>query len=698
MTLTWAPGRLRLEFEGASDDAQTPVRLRALSLDDRASMVTDHAFVDVFTAAEQRERTSQAFVLSAVGQRLRYVDHSAEAERLHIRQRDGRTGLEVTSELRCPAGTDALQWTHTVHNASDVAIVLTAVTSVVLEIADRSDVRLLWAESEWLAENRWDEQSLGDALPELGLAAHGQDGRGRLTRSSHGSWSSGEYLPMGLLVRDDGLSLAWQIETSAGWSWELGQTQASAVLSASGPGDLEHQFAERLAPGRSFTTVPAGLAISENGRDGAFAALTRYRRALRVLRPIDAALPVIYNDYMNTLDGQPSTEALLPLIHAAADAGAEYFCIDAGWFTDATDYWSAIGVWREAPGRFTDGLDGVLDTIRARGMRPGLWLEPEIVGVDSPAASSLPTEAFFHRFGERVIEANRYHLDLRHPAARAHLDESVDRLVDAYGIDYFKLDYNINPGVGTDRDAAGAGAGLLGHTRALRDWLLAAQARHPDVLFENCASGAMRMDYALLSVAHLQSTSDQQDFRLYPAIAAAAPAGVLPEQAANWAYPATSMTDAETVFALVNGLVGRLMLSGFLADLRPSQRDLVHEAVSVQKQWRDRLATSTPLWPLGLPGWSDEIIALALRADEHGDEQPDTLLAVWSRGEARRIRLPGLAPAAVTTVFPVARDDWPATVEGDDLIVDVPAGHSARIFAVQTNSAATASASPRNRD
>lgn len=694
MTLTWTPGRLALEFDGAVADAGTPVRLRSLSIDGGPSAVSDHALVDVYTAAEQHERTSQAFVLSAVGQRLRYLDHTADAERLRLRQHDALTGLEVTSELRCPHGEDALQWTHTVRNTGDSAIVLTAVTSLVMELADRADVRLLWAESEWLAENRWHEQSLSEVLPELGLAAHGQDGRGRFTRSSHGSWSSGEYLPVGLLVREGGPSLAWQVETSAGWSWELGQTQASVVLSVSGPGDLEHQFAERLAPGQSFTTVPAGLAVATGGRDDAFAALTRYRRALRVMRPIDAALPVIYNDYMNTLDGQPSTEALLPLIHAAADAGAEYFCIDAGWFTDATDYWSAIGVWQEAPGRFTGGLAGVIDTIRARGMRPGLWLEPEIVGVDSPA-TGLPAEAFFHRFGERVIEANRLHLDLRHPAARAHLDETVDRLVAAYGVDYFKLDYNINPGVGTDRDAAGAGAGLLGHTRALRDWLLAVQERHPEVLFENCASGAMRMDYALLSVAHVQSTSDQQDFRLYPVIAAAAPAAVLPEQASNWAYPAVSMTDDETAFALVNGLVGRLMLSGFLAELRPAQRELVHEAVAVQKQWRERLATSTPRWPLGLPAWSDDVIALALRADEHGDGQPDTLLAVWSRGAARRIRLPGLAPAAVTTAFPAAHDVWPTTLEGDDLIVDVPAGHSARLFAVQTNSAATESASPQ---
>lgn len=684
MTLTWNPGRLALEFSGASPRQHAPVGLSRLALGDGPSAVRDHPFVDVFTAGEQHGRTSQAFVLSAVGQRLRYVDHTMEAETLRIRQRDAVTGLEVLSELRAPRGADAVQWSHTVRNGGERTVTVTAVSSIVIELADRDDVALLWAESEWLAENRWHEQALREALPELRLGDHGQDGRGRFARSSHGSWSTGEYLPVGVLAHEGGPSLAWQIETSAGWSWELGQTQDSVVLVASGPGDLEHQFAERLEPGAEFTSVPGGLAIATGGRDDAFAALTRYRRALRALRPVDSTLPVIYNDYMNTLDGQPSTAALLPLITAAADAGAEYFCIDAGWFTDAVEYWPAIGVWEEAPNRFTGGLAAVIDTIRVHGMRPGLWLEPEIVGVDSPAALTLPDEAFFQRFGERVIEAQRYHLDLRHPSARAHLDEAIDRLVHEFGIGYLKLDYNINPGVGTDSDAAGAGAGLLGHTRALRDWLLDVQARHPAVLFENCASGAMRMDYALLSVAHLQSTSDQQDFRLYPVIAAAAPAGVLPEQAANWAYPAASMTDEETAFALLGGLAGRMMLSGFLPDLRPRQRDLVREAIVMQKRWRTRLATAVPRWPLGLPGWDDEVIALALCPEGEAGDETEMLLAVWSRGAARRIVLPGLAPASVTGVFPAASETWPVASVGEDLVIDVPAGYAGRAFVVHS--------------
>ncbi|WP_328550368.1 MULTISPECIES: hypothetical protein [unclassified Streptomyces] len=51
---------------------------------------------------------------------------------------------------------------------------------------------------------------------------------------------------------------------------------------------------------------------------------------------------------------------------------------------------------------------------------------------------------------------------------------------------------------------------------------------------ENCSSGGMRWDHALLSRLQLQSTSDQQNLQLYAPIAASAPTAVTPEQGAVW--------------------------------------------------------------------------------------------------------------------------------------------------------------------
>jgi alpha-galactosidase len=45
-------------------------------------------------------------------------------------------------------------------------------------------------------------------------------------------------------------------------------------------------------------------------------------------------LPVIFNDYMNCLMGDPTPEKVETLTTPAAEAGAQYFCIDCGWYAD----------------------------------------------------------------------------------------------------------------------------------------------------------------------------------------------------------------------------------------------------------------------------------------------------------------------------------------------------------------------------
>ncbi|GAA2274260.1 hypothetical protein GCM10009853_030240 [Glycomyces scopariae] len=669
--IEWNSPGLHLRFAYEDD---SPVKLVALSTGPGApSIALPFQIVELTTGARQREHNTQIYRYTVAGVRLRHVDHEADGDELRIRQRDASIGVEVVSRFRAAGG--GLQITQTVHNASTEDIVLTSVTSALVALKGTA-YDLLWGQSEWLGEGRWKQHPLGDVLPDLNLDLHRQDGRGRFKVTSHGSWSSGDVLPTGVLAGAEGPSAAWQVETSAGWHWELSRLREGVVIGVLGPTDIEHRFAERLAPGGEFTSVPAGLAIADGGRDAAFAALSDYRRAIRVRRPVDDRLPVVYNDYMNTLMGDPSTEKLLPLIASAAEAGAEYFCIDAGWFAGPRGWWHSAGEWREAPGRFTGGLAAVADAIRDAGMRPGLWLEPEGVGVDSPVVDRLPDEAFFQRFGARVVEGNHYQLDLRHPAARAHLDETVDRLVDEFGVGFFKLDYNVNIGAGTEVGVEGAGAGLLGHTRALRDWLLGVHERHPGLLIESCSSGGMRMDYNLLSVAHLQSTSDQQDFRLYPPVAAAAPASVLPEQAGNWAYPAADMSLEETAFAMTAGVMGRMYLSGFLNELDEAQSALVAEAVALHRDRREAIAGSHPVWPLGLPGWEDEVLALML------DAGPRSLLAVWSRGEAAEVALPGLEGRRLEQVYPAALPEWKVRGGSGAPVVDVPAGLSARIFAV----------------
>jgi alpha-galactosidase len=669
----WSDQGLELRIEVGPDGMARLVRLAAQGAQ---APYADAALplLDVIVAGEGRAWSGGRYCESEAGSRFRYAGHAerdADSPGPRPRPGPGRgpelrmdlddpvTGLHAEvfyRSLAADAQGGALRSWVRLENRGPRPVTVESLTSFLYgglgtgpTPDDVADLDILWAENDWMAEGRWQRRPLRHALPDLNRRALSADPRGYFGLTSTGSWSSGRYLPAGAVVnRRTGHAWAWQIEHNGGWHWQVGEcthrsaTQGSgphgrhaaagavagAYLSLLGPAGNEHHWQVTLDPGEAFTTVPASVAVSTGGFDGAVAGLTAARRAIR--RPHDDGrrLPVIFNDYMNTLMGNPTTERLLPLIAAAAQVGAEYFCIDSGWYAEIDqNWWDTVGAWRPSPTRFPGGIAGVLDYIAAAGMVPGLWLEPEVVGVNSEVARQLPADAFFQRAGQLVVEHGRYHLDLRHPAAVKHLDQVVDFLVGDLGVGYLKLDYNIAVAPGPDTGGLSAGAGLLAANRAQLDWLDAVLDRHPGLVIENCSSGGMRTDYALLSRLQLQSTSDQQDHLRYPPIAAAAPAAIAPEQAAVWSYPQPGFTDDEIAFTMASAMLGRVHLSGHLDQMSPGQRDLVAAAVRVYRESiRPVIAESVPFWPLGLPRWDDPWVALGLRAAAVSH------LTVWRRG------------------------------------------------------------------
>ncbi|MFI6494605.1 alpha-galactosidase [Streptomyces sp. NPDC050564] len=693
----WGHSALRLDFTVGDDDR---VRLAHMGRpgdvggDDGASL----PLVEVTAAGHGRDWSGSRLIGTALGARLRHRGHRAGRDgdwhTLTVDLHDPETGLAVEMTYRSPDGVPVLRGEATLRNEGPDTLHLESVSSLVVGCLTPRDPAAIdaadvwWAENDWLAECRWRSQPMRRTTPAVsGRVPYGH-GKAGYAVTGQGVWSSCGHLPMGGLTdRHSGRAWVWQIEhNGGGWRWECQEHDGAAYVALFGPTDTHHGWRHRLEPGAAFHTVPVALSVAADaGPDDAFAALTRYRRAQRRPHADHLRLPVVFNDYMNCLMGDPTTEKLLPLIDAAADAGAEYFVIDAGWYDDSDGWWTSVGAWEPSVSRFPGarGIHEVLDRIRACGMTPGLWLEPEVVGVHSPVAKSLPDEAFFRRDGVRVTESGRHHLDLRHPAARAHLDQVVDRLVGAWGVGYLKLDHNIDPGSGTSaHPGESPGDGLLGHNRAHLDWLDGILDRHPHLVVENCASGGMRWDHALLSRLQLQSTSDQQNLVHYAPIAASAPTAVTPEQGAVWAYPQPGDSLDEVAFTMTSALLGRIHLSGRLPELGPEARGLVHEAIAVYRAVRTDLPQAVPSWPLGLPAWDGPWTALALHTPA------TTYLTVWRRpgGEDTVIvRLPEPTGGATRAdvLYPAARGATAAwNPDRAELAVTLPAAPSAALLRI----------------
>jgi alpha-galactosidase len=683
-TLCWIAGDVRLEL---SVEPGRPVALRCLRIASVPSgeLPAGAPLVEVALSGDGRggHSANAQHRGYATSRRLRYAEHTAEPDRLTVRQRDPDTGLDVTVHIEHRPGARVLRCWTVVSAAAPVclAFVSSLALSGFVDAPGRAypdTLRLHCARNAWAAEFRWQEMDLARAgLVDIG-AGGDNSSRGCFPVRSASTWSTGDYLPSGGLEHTGtGHGWAWQVEHNGAWQWQLSDLGPDVYLSAGGPTEPEHQWSVRLAPGEEFTTVPAAIAVSAEGFHGALRELNRYRRVLRRDAEDNRALPVIFNDYMNCLNGDPTTAKLLPLIERAAGLGAEYFVIDAGWYSDTAGWWDTVGAWRPSTTRFPGGgLRAVTDAIHAAGMRPGLWLEPEVVGVDSPVATELPDAAFFCRSGRRIVDNGRYQLDYRHPAVIARMDKVIDGLVYEYGLGYFKFDYNISPGAGTDVGGVAAGHGMLGHNRAFLAWLDGVFDRHPALVIENCSSGGMRVDYAQLSRMSIQSTSDQTDPLRYVPIAAAAPSAVTPEQSAVWAYPQPGWSADLNALTVVSALLGRVHLSGRVDLLDEDQLSAVAQGMAVYKAIRHRLPVADPYWPLGLPGWYDDWSALALRTPEA------VLLAVWRRGGGDTVRLPLPCTGSVATVRYPTGTAATVALSGTDLTVSLPAAPSACLIEV----------------
>lgn len=501
----------------------------------------------------------------------------------------------------------ALRAWKTVKNISSEAFGLEYVPSFAYTGLEEDDLKIMIAHNSWSYEFDWKEYT----LPELGFDKRAASKR--ISFANTGTNSSKEYLPFAAAVSND-TALLWQIENNGSWQWEIGGIANMLYLKLSGPTEQENVWYKTLQPGEMFESVKTGIAIG-NRFESALAAMTLYRRKIFCDNEYNQKLPVIFNDYMNCLWADPTEEKMIPMIDKAAELGCEYYCMDAGWYAEGS-WFDSVGDWKEQKKRFPNGIAKVFDYVRSKGMIPGIWLEIEVMGVQCPILDQFDDECFFMRHGKRVVNRGRYQFDFRNKKVREFASSVIDRLVTEYGAGYIKLDYNITPGVGTEVAADSFGDGLLEHNRAYLNWIREIKAKYPTLLLENCSSGGMRIDYAMLSEHHLQSVTDQSDFKKITYIASAAPTAVLPEQSAIWAYPVADNTEDETALIMANAMLQRIHLSGQVDKMGDKKERLMKEAVTCYKQIRSKIPNSTPFFPIGIPQIGDSVLCYGFRSND----------------------------------------------------------------------------------
>lgn len=640
------------------------------------------------------ERHGTKYVRTSPGYRLVLKefrdDRNAAGRKIEVETQDEETGLVVTSHYQFYDGIAVVRAWTTLYNGGKEDLGIEYVSSFAITGIEKEGIRLPEDKLElWIPHNGWQRELHWNRyrLDELGMSSTQPEAIRRTSKTiginNAGNWSTKEYIPMGYLYNEEaGSALYWQIEHNGSWYWEIADQDGHLYLKLSGPTEHQSHWWKNLTPGESFESVPVSVGSLIGGFDEAMGELTKYRRAIRRPNADNENLPVIFNDYMNCLFADPTTEKELPLIEAAKEAGCEYYVIDAGWYADGF-WWDYVGEWLPSAKRFPNGLEEVTNRIVEKGMVPGVWLELEVMGIKSPLADQVPEDWYFIRHGKKVSDRSRYQLDFRNPAVQKYASDVIDRLVRDYRVGYIKMDYNIEPGIGTEIGADSFGEGLLGHERAYLEWLEGIFEKYPQLVIENCSSGGLRMDYAMLSRYSIQSTSDTEDYIKYSTIAANAPSALTPEQAAVWSYPLKEGDDEEAIFNMVNAMLLRIHQSGHLAQISRERFALVKEGIDYYKKIRRDLRQGLPFWPLGPASYQDGWASVAIVSGKK------TYMAVWRRGsQESTVTLPHKClrgkKAEAVCAYPAdgrgCRFAWNNTL--GELTVELSEKISARIFEI----------------
>lgn len=606
----------------------------------------EYAIAEVQVAGEDKpSHLGVKMLRSSEGGKLKYLSHEQRENALKIVQRSDL--VETESLFYKYNDCNTIRTCTKIKNISSAPIVLEEASAFVAH-GIGGDCESLYL-TRFFQSHHMECRPIRTSFADAGLRLGSSDGQFRLGGANVGSWSSKEELPQAVIEDGDGNCLFFQIESNASWYYEIGDAGGRIYLSLGGANQAFGGWSKRLLPGESYQTVYAALANGDSV-SRAIEEMTKYRRHIAQNSPSDRTLPVIFNEYMHLSWDNPNEEQTRRLVPAIAEAGADYYVIDCGWHNEeeANAIYSYVGQWKESKKRFPHGLRAITDYIRSFGMKAGLWIEPEVVGVRCKEMLDYYDDScFFCRHGKKVAVQGRYFLDYRNPKVRAYMSETIRRMVEEYGAEYIKFDYNQDCGVGTEIDAYSFGEGLELASQAFFNWVKEMTETYPSVVFEGCASGGMRLDYKTLSVFSLVSTSDQTDYLQYPYIVGNILSAVLPEQAAVWSYPVVftgdetqsfdrewvknNITDDQIAINMINGMLGRIHLASRLDLLDEKQFLLVKEGIDYYNQIAKEKHVALPYFPQGFATFGDRTVTIGLKTKNK------IYLAVYSLAEQQDV-------------------------------------------------------------
>ncbi|WP_163712748.1 alpha-galactosidase [Mangrovibacterium lignilyticum] len=366
----------------------------------------------------------------------------------------------------------------------------------------------------------------------------------------------------------------------------------------------------------------------------------------------------LHDIVLNSWEGAYFTfnEATLTgMMDDAAEMGIETFVLDDGWFGNKyprNNDDAGLGDWQTNTQKLPDGLDYLIDYAHSKGLKFGLWIEPEMVNPESELAANHPEWVVQSPGREKITWRNQWLLDLSNPKVQDFVYNVFDSLLTTHpGIEYIKWDAN--------RHVEQAGSTWLptseqthfwvDYTKGLYSVYGRIRAKYPDFVIQDCASGGGRLDYGALKYHNEFWTSDNTDplsrifiqygtNLIYPPVGTASHVSTSPNHQTQRMAPLKFRFDV--------AMTGRLGMELQPRNIQGPDRTFAMEAIQNYKQAVRPLITNGDLFRLISPydegGWAAQMYV--------SKDETDAVLFAFSiephtRGIFPTVKLNGLDPA-----------------------------------------------------
>ena len=288
-----------------------------------------------------------------------------------------------------------------------------------------------------------------------------------------------------------------------------------------------------------------------------------------------------------------SERKLYELAKAGHEVGIELFVMDDGWFGNRDDDSSSLGDWYVNKKKLPNGLKGICDKINALGMSFGIWVEPEMLNVNSDLYRLHPDWAMDIPGCAHSEGRNQRILDLCNPEVTEYIIDSMTKVFSSANIAYVKWDMNriFSDYYSKYLKAQGRPQGETAHryVMALGRIMRTLTERFPHILFEGCAAGGNRFDLGILCYFPQIWASDNTD----------AVSRTYIQEGLSYGYPMSTVSahvsacpNHQTL--RVTPLSTRFNVAAFgicgyecnLVDMSKSERSEIKTQIDIYKKWR----------------------------------------------------------------------------------------------------------------